>query len=167
MDKQKEIEEMAKILRLHLCDNANCETCNYGGEIKGVCVERFLAKRLYEQGYRNCKDKVVLSREEYEDLTDSEIGELVKENKELEKQCVAWSELVHRREERDKDRVIFTKENYDKFLKEIKIKLEEMGKETAEKFYKDIHDIITKSDGFLCEEVLRITAKQIGAEIKE
>lgn len=69
MDKQKQILEMAKAL----C--ANCRkdgySCSlYSSDDDWVCVqERERAEALYDAGYRKITDEVVLTREEYDDLT--------------------------------------------------------------------------------------------------
>ena len=51
MDEKKQIEEMANIMAE-----------NWFNETIPQCAER-----LYNAGYQNCKDKVVLTREEYEE----------------------------------------------------------------------------------------------------
>jgi hypothetical protein len=64
-----------------------------------------LLKEMYEQGKFDAladleKDgKAVLSREEYAEyveLRNSEVAELVKENKVLGKQCLDWMKLYHK-----------------------------------------------------------------------
>lgn len=61
---QKEIEEMAKVLNEEQVRIANT-TDGYSDLMKkGVCYCH--ARALHNAGYRNCKDKVVLSKEEYQ-----------------------------------------------------------------------------------------------------
>ena len=52
---KKEIEEMARFID-------SCETRNYNECLK---VAKYLVEKL---GYRNCKDKVVLTKEEYQNM---------------------------------------------------------------------------------------------------
>jgi hypothetical protein len=54
-DKEKQIEEMAREIQKSVDGCAN-----YWAKL--------IATYLYEQGYRNCKDKVVLDKEEYDEL---------------------------------------------------------------------------------------------------
>ena len=64
---KKEIEEMARVVSMNC---GECDTCKFLGKAtnKIDCIDFFAANELYEQGYRQCKDKVVLSREEYEEM---------------------------------------------------------------------------------------------------
>lgn len=63
-DKEKQIEEMAKVNqeKCSFCDT--CDNCKY--QWHEDCEKIKYASNIYNAGYRNCKDKVVLSREEYE-----------------------------------------------------------------------------------------------------
>jgi hypothetical protein len=82
---EKEIEEMARIIKtaneincIRTCDN--CEY--YADDIK--CISFGQAIALYNAGYRNIKDKVVLSKEEQERIlnaTEKRIKQLKKELK--------------------------------------------------------------------------------------
>lgn len=86
------IEEMAK-------DIFNTCAWRFGNpsDYKEICND--IAKDLIKLDYRNCKDKVVLSKEEYAEyveLRNSEVGELVKENRQLGKQCLDWMKLYHK-----------------------------------------------------------------------
>lgn len=75
-DKEKQIEEIAKVLStvnrcealaLSECIKKKCEYPHYEGV---TCIAEHQAETLYEQGYRKLpKDSVVLSKEEYELLT--------------------------------------------------------------------------------------------------
>ena len=118
MDK-KQIEEMAKIANFTAFDyrqgtiksktiyTAIAEAIyKYLTEDSVVLAEReFLdnCELNYDKGYKKAladleKDgKVVLSREEYAELRNSEeVGELVKENRVLGKQCLDWMKLYHK-----------------------------------------------------------------------
>lgn len=59
---KKEIKEIA-----HMLCKLNCKCCE-------SCYHLRVATELYNAGYRNCKDKVVLSREEYARLRNLEIN---------------------------------------------------------------------------------------------
>lgn len=65
MNENKEIEEMARKICMYYIEG-NCtvdkQPCNCD------CANYLYAKKFYRVGYRNCKDKVVLSKEEYEEL---------------------------------------------------------------------------------------------------
>lgn len=63
MNKEKQIEEMAKVLCVM---KYKCEDCY----MRSDCANIGSAMLLYEQDYRNCKDKVVLTKKEYELLMD-------------------------------------------------------------------------------------------------
>ena len=67
MDKQKQIEEMGKILLETSCMGSECENCAFiksVEEAKETCV---CLKALYNAGYRKIPEgAVVLTREEYE-----------------------------------------------------------------------------------------------------
>ena len=64
-DKEKQIEEMAKTMRINICDNRNCKQCYYNGfgsNDDKYCKEYWYAKRLIDLGYRKIdKNSVVLS----------------------------------------------------------------------------------------------------------
>ena len=68
-DKEKEINEMAKVMCGNDCEECAKESANFYGQTleearNNKCLLKNCAKTLYERGYRNCKDKVVLSKEE-------------------------------------------------------------------------------------------------------
>ena len=53
-DKQM-IEEMAKVLRQHICEDKPCDKCNYHGKTKILpryCEAYIHSKTLYNAGYR-------------------------------------------------------------------------------------------------------------------
>lgn len=74
MNENKEIEEMAKKIdyainnECKLNNGKTCEDCSYNNSGDWECQNRMMASYLYGEGYRNCKDKVVLAKEEYEEL---------------------------------------------------------------------------------------------------
>ena len=55
-DKEKQIEEMAKIIS-SLCDMPYCDTCYAYKEYNG-CTERKNAEKLYSAGYRKQREVV-------------------------------------------------------------------------------------------------------------
>ena len=58
MTKEKQIEEMAKII-VNGCREGNCEECKYSeGVLYPDCVPSFTADALYKQGYRNASEVV-------------------------------------------------------------------------------------------------------------
>ena len=64
MDKQKQIEEMAKVLAVNC---GECYTCKYHGDVN--CIDFLGAEELYNAGYRKIPENaVVLKREEYGSL---------------------------------------------------------------------------------------------------
>ena len=66
MDKQKQIEEMARVISVNC---GECYTCKYQGDIN--CVDFLSAEELYNAGYRKIPENaVVLTREEYKTLKD-------------------------------------------------------------------------------------------------
>lgn len=142
-DKEKQIEEMAKLI-----DDRLIEARGYLGSMnKGEGY--WIAQKLVEHYQPKIMgNSVMLTKEELNEKYVL-IGALVQVKEELE--------FIKRR----------NADTNEKIASEIADYVAKARKETAEKFYKDIHDIIKKSDGFLCEEVLRITAKQFGVEIKE
>ena len=141
MIEEKQIEEMAKELRdervkqgfLNYKCNISCSDCP-GRRCVG-CAEYTYSEVLYNAGYRNYKDKVVLSKEEYEYFM---------------KDRDYWQEQYHKENEK-----------YIKFIGEkLPELLENKGKETAEKIYKE----------YLCD-ILSLEAKEefaklFGVEIK-
>ena len=79
-----------------------------------------IAKDLTKLNYRKLpKDSVLLSKEDYEEyieLRNSEIGELVKENKQLGTQCLEWMKLYHNQLNKTKEA---RKETAEKILNEL------------------------------------------------
>lgn len=70
---QKEIEEMARIIAFELCPYGKLHAKLYENRARCASNDNFaectkinkVVDKLYNVGYRNCKDKVVLSKEEY------------------------------------------------------------------------------------------------------
>lgn len=147
MDKEKQIEEIAKIMRLHICKDRPCKECDchgLGDKTSELyhCDCYYYAKSLVKQGYQKITDSVVLSREEY-------------------------SELKGRAEE------VFN-EMTERMKAEVKI-AKKMGivkgsKETADKILNDISDLEIVDDKVCAYELaskLNKLEKQFNVEIKE
>lgn len=113
---------------------------------------------LVNQGYRKIlKGSVVLSKEEYGEyleLRNSEVGELVKENRELGRQCLDWMKLYHKQ---------LTKTN-------------EARKETAEKYFNAVIEMLKEVKQFETIDIKGLVflheknkeyAKQFGVEVEE
>lgn len=66
-DKEKQIEEMAKIIRNADAINCFCETCtNCKYSWHDYCDSIMQATKLFNAGYQNCKDKVVIDKSVFE-----------------------------------------------------------------------------------------------------
>lgn len=63
MNENKEIEEMARVLIKASCKGRECENCLFIDNVKEAEECCGCLKALYNAGYRNAKDKVVLSKE--------------------------------------------------------------------------------------------------------
>lgn len=135
MDKQKEIEEMADILCESKEHNCNGEDCK--------CLKQ--ATDLFNKGVRIIdKDSVVLSMEEYNEyveLRNSEIAELVKENRELGKQCLSWMKLYHKQLTKTKEA---SKEMAEKIYKDIRLFLDDKTLAIITRYFKEILDVEIK-----------------------
>lgn len=168
-EKQKEIEEMAR------------DYCNVCPSIK-ICrlkskpciAEINDAERYYNAGYRNVKDKIVLSKEEYVDLTlakqsifkmlDEREDKLRKEFDETCEKChwitdynilkIHENEVIKLCEQEVKQA---RKETAREIIDNIKFLIEERNGS-------DIEDLSV--DGTILEEVLVELAKQYGVEVE-
>lgn len=71
MNKQKQIEEMAKVVRRHICEDKPCEECYYHGFrskiLSRYCEAYIHAEMLYNAGYRKIPENAVVN-ERLEDL---------------------------------------------------------------------------------------------------
>ncbi len=73
MNKQKQIEEMAKAVQRNMCGDRPCEECNYHGFktkiLPRYCEVYLIAEKLYNAGYRKIPENaVVLETTVYESL---------------------------------------------------------------------------------------------------
>jgi hypothetical protein len=69
MDKQKQIEEMAKVLIKASCYGKHCKKCAFVRSVEKATKCCVCLKHLYNAGYRKIPENaVVLTREEYEKL---------------------------------------------------------------------------------------------------
>lgn len=123
------------------------------------------AEKLYKQGYRNCKDMVVLSREEYEELKGLKPIEINSFDETLTNR-IRLLEIENNG----------LREYHNSYLD----KLKQERKETAEKFYKKVRKLLKKVDIIVdgdeglvgyeesaVDKGLTEIAKQFGGEIKE
>lgn len=74
MNKQEQIEEMAKLInskKIYPCeDDVHCENC--------FCADKDTAEKLYNAGYRKIPENaVVLTKEEYIDLSRNYVTEQI------------------------------------------------------------------------------------------
>lgn len=84
MDEKKQIEEIYDIIS-DCCNNKSEDEC-----IETMNCDECKAISLYNAGYRNCKDKVVLTSEEYDEIKQyqSYIPELKKAFDKIRKETV-------------------------------------------------------------------------------
>ena len=126
-EKMKEIKKALECCKN--CDCGNCPYCSYGD-----C----------ESDLREDMETLINELEsENERLSNSEIGELIKENKELAKQCVEWNELD------------FIKRNK---IKELKDRIAELEKQMCRN--EDLHTATEKLNDM-------IILKQFAERLKE
>lgn len=95
MTDKEMIEEMASCMCSSYKSEKGCKTCP-----TNWCYAEECATMAFCNNYRKIPEgSVVLSKEEYGEyveLRNSEVGELVKENRELGKQCLDWMKLYHK-----------------------------------------------------------------------
>lgn len=157
MDKQKQIEEMAKIIKeTNLCGFA-CDTCKYKNiSVVNDCKSKLIAEELLKHYQPKIpKNAVVLKKEEYESVKDS--VDLLRENESVSNSLIKSNELCRK--------LIDDK-------KELKRQLEQARKETAEKFAELAKELLDKQEkGWSANMIWIITAKncidEIAKEITE
>lgn len=151
MDKQKEKEEMARIIAFELCSEGKRHKFLYGNKSECYSNNNFadckqiksVVDKLYNADYGKIdKDSVILSKEEYEKLTEPRVF-IPKgiSNKEFEKYGI-----------------IYIAESSIEIIPTRAV----IEKETAEK----ILQIIKEEYGYI-GNLEKIIAKQFGVEIKE
>lgn len=137
-DKQKEIEEMAKALdaiEAIMWENAAYDTSD-------------MAKSFYNAGYRNCKDKAVLTKEEQDKIlqaTQKRIEQLKKERNDY------------------KQRYESAEKRYEQLVQSSCEFLEKKGKETAREIIEYLRDNGRKYEVWYLISELR---KQYGVEVE-
>ena len=190
MDKQKQIEEIQKLLEYccneydekgrHIRNKCNSWDCEYYDETNGVCASYGLkeAKALYDASYRKIPENaVVLTREEYNELEDLRLNhakDLIDAN-ELYEERIADTKLEYDNHIKNLEKII-DRQSTDlnsqaNRLLDLKSELENSRKETAEKIFKALFESIRYCDdaGFELlepEKVIEL-AKQFGVKIKE
>lgn len=143
MDKQKQIEEMAKVLDGYWGKNATCpfdKKCPYlGGSVRFTCNDCMRANAIYNASYRKIPENaVVLTREElFRDSTQlskekqiETIHNIILENLDYGYEETARAIYDANYRKIPKLGVILPFDHYDNLLKTNK----EVRKETAEKF---------------------------------
>lgn len=70
--RDKQIDEMAKIIVRENCMKEPCVNCNYGDYVIGEidCIEYLIAENLYKAGYRKASDVI----EEYRQKVNTKMG---------------------------------------------------------------------------------------------
>lgn len=145
------IEEMARVI----CPNSKewtCKACNWGS--KPNCEAYKNAEKLINEGYRNCKDKVVLAREEHQKycsykIIEPQIRGCLDRERELERKLKGLKEENH----------TLRLENND-----LEAQVEQARKETAKEILQTIYDGLTK---YYTTDHIKEIAKQFGVEVEE
>lgn len=122
---EKEIEEMSKDLK-------NCLPSDWFWLKTADSDAHLIAKHFYNLGYRNCKDKVVLSKEEQERLNATE-----KRIKQLKNEINDY-----------KQRYASAEKRYEQLVQSSCEALAKKGKETARDFYHEIMSYIGANQKF-------------------
>ena len=147
-DKEKQIEEMAKIMRLHICKDKPCKECNCHGlgnksSTLYHCDCYYYAQSLVKQDYRKIsKDDVVISKEEYNELinlqrTHAEDLTNVIQSYEESKKEIKIEYINHIKNlEKTIDRQSKDLNSQADRIIDLKRELENKSKETAEKIIK-------------------------------
>lgn len=134
MERAKQIEEMAKMMRNNNCYNLSCQNCNSSRcYVDGKCHEYHCAKILVKQGYhKNNENEVVISKEEYERLkrVETEKDRLYEMKLDLENQLIekGWTDYVGADEIEKQAR----KETAEKILKEFDALQENLSKKITQ-----------------------------------
>lgn len=149
MEKEKMIEEMARRARQIINEDdcatrdniCQCQKCKYSDISFPDCQFWILADKLIEDNYRKIPEgAVILTKEEYD------------------------------RFEETKNDTIQKKEEYIKGLMELKKEKENIRKDTATNFFKDLirqANFHGETDMWFNYERLKSVAKQNGVEVKE
>ena len=175
IDKEKQIEEIAIVeiasdihtALLNCNNNYNCRSCEFRNDTPmSFCKAEYIAKAIVEKYQPKIdKDSVVITREEYAEyveLRNSEVAELVKENKALGKQCLDWMKLYHKQLTKTKET---SKETANKLISKIREMLN-----SCETVYEDDEYLISPNEGYLMKDVdtgLDEIEKQFSIEMKE
>lgn len=152
MDEKKQIEEMAKDIKELYYREILYSVLPFDKDSYDV-----LAEKLYKRGYQNCKDKVVLTREEYSDyLILQQNHEFIRERA---KELQADNERLYKNLGKFKD--IARKETAREIIETAKFLIEERN--GMDGF--DLEDVSV--DGVIVSEVFDELAKQYGVEVEE
>ncbi len=155
-----EIEESQEMAR-----DIPSDIVSYNGNPKGLHLyfeqKQEIAQALYEKCYRNCKDKVVLSREEYENL--GLVVETIQEYETVNGQ----PKLINEKKIVKKLKTDFT----DLLNQEIReLQIAQARKETAEKFAQALLqelELLGYDESDFSVMAVKVLAKQFGMEVEE
>ena len=100
-DKEKQIEEMAKVIIQTSCNGKECENCSWIRSVEEATECCVCLKALYCAGYRKIPENaVVLTREEYdylindckrwENLAVEKVDEIITTRKETAREILQW-----------------------------------------------------------------------------
>ena len=160
-DKEKQIEEMAKDIPYLTLDRTVFVGATETKNVSWTLSEednKIIAETLISKGWiKPDKDSVVLTREEYNEyveLRNSEIAELVKENKVLGKQCLDWMKLYHKQLTKTKQSSKETAEKYSEMVTKFILELFKNARISGSQ-----RDLLLKRNKKL--------AKQFGVELEQ
>ena len=149
-EKYKMIEEILKEENDRVCSSIDKNFC-VNRTCKQCLIERVAERLSAKYQPKLPEGSVVLSKEEYAEyveLRNSEVGKLVKENRELGKHCLDWMKLYHKQ----------------------LTKTEQSRKETAKEILQELYE---ESISNISETVdlttfqIKQKAKQFGVEVEE
>lgn len=165
---EKQIEEMAKILLKASCVGIECENCAFVKSVKEAEETCVCLKALYNAGYRNCKDKVVLSKEEYDDLqgADEAFAKqymanciLSAENKKLKKERNDYKQRYESLDKKFNQLVVSSCEALAKKSKVVRTKEEYNKLKNLEKYHitcEDVNEYVSAARKETAREIIEM-----------
>lgn len=156
---EKIIEEMAKVIesvKLYGIDN-------YGRKISHHSALELAEELLKHYQPKPPEGSVVLTKDEwaeYVELRNSEVGELVKENRELGKQCLDWMKLYHKQLTKTDEARKETAKEFAEKMKTINFDIDFTFKQSS---FEDVKKVINLMFNYLMDYIDEI-AKQFGVE---
>ena len=127
MDKQKQIEEMAKVLLEASCKGSECENCAFVKSVKEAKETCVCLKALYKAGYRKIPENAVVLSKEEQMARDYECYNLGYEThrQESQKREDYIKTLEYHINDLERALIIARKGTAEKFAERLKEKLEE------------------------------------------